>query len=192
MPDQGTEPGLTGFELDPAELAAFELPTASPPELAASAASLPAAPIPIAEPDPVASPVAVAEPAAASAPPRAATAGDAVLDQQVLEDLREVMEDEFAQLLRSYAQQAPSQVERIEAAARAGDIEAMVRPAHSLKSSSANVGAMQVSALAREIEQDAREARRTAAVSALPELREALGRAIAAIEPIVAQETAAP
>jgi len=41
-------------------------------------------------------------------------------------------------------------------AAAAGDIEAMVRPAHSMKSSSLNVGALELGALCRALEEDAR------------------------------------
>jgi HPt (histidine-containing phosphotransfer) domain-containing protein len=99
------------------------------------------------------------------------------LDLAVLEDLREVMEDQFYSVLASYLKNAPMQLEILEDAAKAGDIDTMVRPAHSLKSSSANVGARRVSELAKEIESNARERLRTAAVAALPELREALDAA---------------
>ena len=106
------------------------------------------------------------------------TAADfSVLDVTVLDDLREVMEDEFHNILASYLENAPLQLEMLEDAAKAGDIDTMVRPAHSLKSSSANVGAVRVSELAKEIETNAREKSRTAAVAALPELREAFDAA---------------
>ena len=109
-----------------------------------------------------------------------------VIDRSILADLREVMEDDFPRVLSSYLQNAPLQVQRLEQAARAGDIDAMVRPAHSLKSSSANVGALQVSELAKEIELAARESRRTAAVAALPELRDAFDEVVAELEPLAA------
>ena len=99
------------------------------------------------------------------------------IDAKVLNDLREVMEDEFGKILSSYLKNAPLQLETLEDAAKAGDIDTMIRPAHSLKSSSANVGAMRVSELAKEIETNARERQRTAAVAALPELREAFDAA---------------
>jgi signal transduction histidine kinase/CheY-like chemotaxis protein len=106
---------------------------------------------------------------------------DTVIDLQVLEELRDVMDEEFVGLVRTYIRNTPGQIARLDEAAHAGDVGAMVRPAHSLKSSSANVGAIQVVDLAREIEVSARESRRTAAAAALPALREAFARAASAL-----------
>ncbi len=122
---------------------------------------------------------------AQSAP--AETAG--ALDRGVLDDLKDIMEDEFARLIVQFLEQVPTQLAELETAARVGDVEAMVRPAHSLKSSSANMGAMRVSHLAREIEFNARESRRTAAVAALPALREAFDKAAGELQAYIAQNT---
>jgi CheY-like chemotaxis protein len=121
-------------------------------------------------PAPVAAPTEGRE-QTASAP---VSAADGVLvDAVILDDLRDIMEDEFARLIRQYLDNAPKQLEALDEAARKGDVAELVRPAHSLKSSSANVGAMRLSALAREVEHDARSNRGTTAVAALPSLREA-------------------
>ena len=79
-----------------------------------------------------------------------------VLDEGVLRELREIMDDDYLGLLRTYLRNAPQLVAQVRAAITQSDVEAMVLPVHSLKSSSANVGALQLSELARETERLAR------------------------------------
>lgn len=79
-----------------------------------------------------------------------------VLDSKVLHELREIMEDDYVGLLRTYLRNAPQLLDEARQAVAQGDVESMIRPVHSLKSSSANVGAMHLSALAREAEKYAR------------------------------------
>ena len=175
-PAEPPAPQLTESDLRRTAVAPTPPTATSPPEPVPADGQSPAA----ATGEPDVSPAdGVTDPDAAQAVP--------VLDHQVLNDLREVMEEEFVRLLYTYIKNAPTQLERLEEAARAGDVDAMVRPAHSLKSSSANVGAMRVSDLAREIEHAAREARRTAAAAALPDLRDAFEQAVAELEPVAAQ-----
>ncbi len=75
-----------------------------------------------------------------------------VLDRNVLEELYEIMDDDFISVLQSYVENAPQLMNAIETAVIHQQPEALVTPAHSLKSSSANVGAMELSGLARELE----------------------------------------
>jgi HPt (histidine-containing phosphotransfer) domain-containing protein len=75
-----------------------------------------------------------------------------VLDQSAVQELYEIMEDEFIELLESYLNGAPGLMRDLERAVAAEDAQGIVSPAHSLKSSSANVGAMQFSALAKQLE----------------------------------------
>jgi HPt (histidine-containing phosphotransfer) domain-containing protein len=82
---------------------------------------------------------------------------DAVVDQRVLSELRDVMEDEYRSLVETYLRNAPSLIRDIARALANEDLATLVLPAHSLKSSSANLGAMQVSVLARGLEMAARE-----------------------------------
>ncbi len=79
-----------------------------------------------------------------------------LLDESVIEDLLEVMGDDFIELLEVYLRDAPKLVMQIKQAANQNQIEALISPAHSLKSSSANVGAMRLSSLAKQMEQSAR------------------------------------
>ncbi|HEV7810956.1 MAG TPA: Hpt domain-containing protein [Candidatus Limnocylindrales bacterium] len=60
------------------------------------------------------------------------------------------------ELVDTYLQDGASQIAALEAGAAAGDIDALVRPAHSLKSSSLNLGALVVGELARGLEEAAR------------------------------------
>jgi len=87
------------------------------------------------------------------APPSAA-----VLATQVLEELREVLGGAAARIVEAYLQEAPRQVALLESAALHGDVAAAGAIAHSLKSSSANVGAMVLAEAAQRIERLARNA----------------------------------
>ena len=66
------------------------------------------------------------------------------------------MGGEFGDLVRVYLEDAPQRIAAIEVAAASGDAAAQVAPAHTLKSSSANIGATALSELARQIEHAAR------------------------------------
>jgi HPt (histidine-containing phosphotransfer) domain-containing protein len=130
-----------------------------------------------------------------SAQPPAAT-GEAskpvtVLDDKVLHELKEIMEDDYVSLLRTYLRNAPELLAELEAAAKRGDVEAMIRPVHSLKSSSANVGAVHLSALARDVEQHARARDFGAAKLALADLYAAFADAEQALRAHVASASAA-
>ena len=79
----------------------------------------------------------------------------AVLDPAVLDELREsVGNDEafIADLVATYVSEGGEHLDAMEQAARIGDAGAIVRPAHTLKSSSAALGAMRLAQIAREIE----------------------------------------
>jgi HPt (histidine-containing phosphotransfer) domain-containing protein len=80
-----------------------------------------------------------------------------VLDGDVLAELREVMGSEFGNLVQMFLVDAAKYIQQLEEAAGGGDLEKMIAPAHTLKSSSANLGAMAVSAAAKRIEVGARE-----------------------------------
>ncbi len=96
---------------------------------------------------------AVAETAAATAPTSAAVP---VLEMEVVDELRSIMGAEYQGLIRLFFEDAPIHIGRLQAAVAANDISAMVAPAHTLKSSSANLGAQALSAVARRIELGAR------------------------------------
>jgi signal transduction histidine kinase/CheY-like chemotaxis protein/HPt (histidine-containing phosphotransfer) domain-containing protein len=135
----------------------------------AAVAAVPAAPVRRVAPAPPAGRDAEAAPQAAentirpatTAPPpplrsRPAPSNPAI-SLDVVADLREIMGDEFSSLVRVFLEDAPRSLAKLETAAAARDLDGLVGPAHSLKSTSANLGAMELSAQARHIEHSARQ-----------------------------------
>ena len=125
---------------------------AAPAPATASRPALVAVPV---SPRPApAAPVSAAARPVAPPPPAPTTPA---IDTEVVDDLREIMGAEFASLVHVFLDDAPRAITRLTASAAAGDIAAMAAPAHTLKSTSANLGAMALSAAARHIEQSARQ-----------------------------------
>jgi HPt (histidine-containing phosphotransfer) domain-containing protein len=60
------------------------------------------------------------------------------------------------ELVDTYLEEGQRLVADLQAAAAAGSVEEMVRPAHSMKSSSLNVGALELGAVCRALEEEAR------------------------------------
>ena len=60
------------------------------------------------------------------------------------------------ELIDTYLADAGDQLAALDGAVAAGDVAALTRPAHSLKSSSANVGALRLSELGRTLEEGSR------------------------------------
>lgn len=60
------------------------------------------------------------------------------------------------ELVDTFLEDATTQIASLHGAADADDVEAIVRPAHSLKSNAANVGATVLGELSRALETDAR------------------------------------
>ena len=106
-----------------------------------------AALVPPAEPAPPPPAVATARAPAPSFP---------VLDQTMLEELREIAGDETTRIITIFLEDAPRLIGTLEKAAVVPDLDAMRDAAHTLKSSSANVGAMALSAAAKRVELGAR------------------------------------
>lgn len=73
----------------------------------------------------------------------------------MLAPLRAKRPDLLARIIKTYLEHAPVALADLMAAAKEGDCERMGRQAHSLKSSSANLGANGVSALCRDLERAA-------------------------------------
>ena len=81
------------------------------------------------------------------------------LDQAAMTRLLEITggDQRFVdELIDTFIGDAKTQIEALQAAGAAGDIAAVVRPAHSLKSNAANVGATVLGDLCRTLEVDAR------------------------------------
>lgn len=100
-----------------------------------------------------------AEQMAARSPP--------VLNAGVLDELREVLGSEVDKIIAVYLEDAPRLIAQLERAAVSGDPIALRVAAHTLKSSSANVGATTLSDAARDLEHGARDGTLTQPASAV-------------------------
>jgi len=81
-----------------------------------------------------------------------------VVDTGVLDELASSVGGDtgfVAELIGTYLDDAPVHLAEIAAAGASGDAAAMVRPAHTLKSSSANIGGTRLAALCLKLEQAA-------------------------------------
>ena len=107
---------------------------------------------------PVAAPVAKPAPVASTpvASTSAALAVKPAIDRSIFDELLEVMGSEFAGLVDVYLEDTPKNIKILAQSAQRGQVEGMIAPAHSLKSTSANLGAIVLSDLAKKIEHGAR------------------------------------
>jgi signal transduction histidine kinase/DNA-binding response OmpR family regulator/HPt (histidine-containing phosphotransfer) domain-containing protein len=159
-------------------------PVAATPPLAPS---VPAMQPPVMPAVPTAAPVTdhAAVPPVAQAPSatihRMPSIAPPPINREIVEDLRDIMGDEFASLVRVFLEDAPRSLIRLEAAAAAGDNDGLIGPAHSLKSTSANLGAMEVSAQAKHIEHAARQKTLVDAPQRVASLSAEFARAAAAL-----------
>ncbi|MCU7815692.1 MAG: response regulator [Candidatus Thiodiazotropha sp. (ex Rostrolucina anterorostrata)] len=108
-----------------------------------------------------------------------------MIDRSILEELFEIMEEEFVSVLESYLSSAPGLMHAIRDAVKAGDMDALVKSAHPLKSSSANVGAMELSILARELEFKGRQSDATGLVNSYNQTADVYRRTISELKTIV-------
>ena len=77
------------------------------------------------------------------------------VDQDVLDELEHAVGDDRAflrEVVETYLDDAPREIAAIREGISTGDVEQTSRAAHTLKSTSATVGALGLSAMARELE----------------------------------------
>lgn len=81
---------------------------------------------------------------------------DGVVDAETIESLKSLCDPGdlslFHDLIDTYLVDSPTRLEAVEAALAAGDPVAMERAAHGLKSSSANMGALGLASLCKQLE----------------------------------------
>ena len=80
-----------------------------------------------------------------------------VLDDEVLEELREDMEDEFGEVVEAFLDEVPAWIETMNQAIAESNAEELFQTAHSLKSSSGYMGAPAMQQLAAQLERMGRE-----------------------------------
>src|SRR5690606_7281260 len=141
-------------------------PAPAPPHAPAAAHAQAPSPVPTPVRTPAVAPTPVQAAAAAAAqtpapppapqdPPRRPLA--VVLDATVLDDLESMLGEEVDKLVDVFLDDSPRLIRTLENAAGGPDYDALRDAAHSLKSSSANLGALSLSAAAKRVELAARE-----------------------------------
>jgi signal transduction histidine kinase/CheY-like chemotaxis protein/HPt (histidine-containing phosphotransfer) domain-containing protein len=105
---------------------------------------------------PVATPAAPRVPPVRLTEPVKLTPSTPAINESIVNELIDVMGSEFTSLVRVYLEDTPKNLHILAAAADRGDVQGMIAPAHSLKSTSANLGAMALSDVAKLIEHGAR------------------------------------
>jgi CheY-like chemotaxis protein len=108
------------------------------------------------------------------------------IDLNIINELKSIMEDDFVSLLESYINNVTPLYKELHAAAVADNVAGMVNPAHSIKSSSANIGAMKVSAAAKTIEMAARNNDGATAKKAFQTINQVLPPAVKELNAIIA------
>jgi len=107
------------------------------------------------------------EPAQAKAPEKSPTpektsplssiSGPPVVDPQALENIRALQRegapDLLTRVIQAYLSETPKFLQNLQQAINQGDIQVVQRMTHTLKSSSANLGALGVANLARKLEE---------------------------------------
>jgi HPt (histidine-containing phosphotransfer) domain-containing protein len=77
---------------------------------------------------------------------------DGVIDHSVLNDIRDLMEDDFLDLVQRFILDAEDLLLQITRGLAEGDMALVYRAAHTLKSSAASLGAMTLSERAKHLE----------------------------------------
>jgi signal transduction histidine kinase/DNA-binding response OmpR family regulator/HPt (histidine-containing phosphotransfer) domain-containing protein len=118
----------------------------------------------------------------------------AVLDRAALASIRALERPGSRDLLRRvidrYAEDAPRLVASMRMAAANDDAHALQVAAHTLKSASANLGALALAGMCKNLETAGRSGITAGAAEALPELERELGRVASALEAELAQQAA--
>lgn len=81
-----------------------------------------------------------------------------ILDAEILNEARLILKDKFDFMLDCYIEDVENYIHEIQEALIKHDLEALVRPAHTIKSTSKRMGALYLSDVAKDIELAAREA----------------------------------
>lgn len=80
-----------------------------------------------------------------------------LLDEEVLAELRDIMEDGFAELLDVFITDLPIQIECLRSAIAHGNADDLYQVAHKLKSGCGSIGVPRLAELVRRLEQAGRQ-----------------------------------
>ena len=109
------------------------------------------------------------------------------IDPTAIENLRTISPDDGGEFLRElidiFLADTPKRIAEIEQALAAGNTEKLTRAAHSIKGSSGNFGAMQLTTLARDLEEQGKAGDIAAVRVSLPALQAEFAR----VQPVLEQ-----
>ena len=104
-----------------------------------------------------------------------------LIDETIFNTLKELMEDDFQDLLESYKEDAQKLLKDLKSSSTEADLDIMVRAAHTLKSSSNNIGATALANVAFEIETLGKDNNLVKAGSLIPSLKSLLAQTLKAL-----------
>ena len=114
-----------------------------------------------------------------------------VIDPQAIENLRSLNPDDNDEFLREIAgiflEDTPLRIAELEQSLAAADLPKFTRAAHSIKGSSANLGAMALRAVAERLEHHARTNGVAAGAAFVAEIKSEFARAQAELTKLIAQ-----
>jgi HPt (histidine-containing phosphotransfer) domain-containing protein len=134
-----------------------------------------------------------APPQADTAPPANAAADDSIINRQALDNIRALSPGNgdalLDRVLHAFLRDTPAHLHTIRQAIAAGDAEQLRKSAHSLKSSSANVGASALAQRSKELEQLARNHTTAGAAPLLADMEHSFQAARQALGALLEKET---
>lgn len=114
-----------------------------------------------------------------------------VIDQQAIENLRALNPGDNDEFLREIAniflEDTPQRIAELDQSLAAGDVPKFTRAAHSIKGSSANLGAIGLRAVAEELEHQARTSGLANVTELLARIKTEFSRAQSALAVLVAK-----
>jgi len=105
-----------------------------------------------------------------------------LIDDEVIVELRDVMEDGFAELINIFLQDLPVQIEQLQGAIAQGNADDLYRVAHKLKSGCGSIGAPRLTELVRRLEQAGRQKTLEGAVELLRQAETVAGETVAGLQ----------
>lgn len=81
-----------------------------------------------------------------------------LIDDDVIAELRDILQEEFSDLIRDFVDDVPIQLALMQTAIDEGNADGLYRLAHKLKSSCGSIGAPRLAELVRQLEQAGRQA----------------------------------
>jgi len=106
-----------------------------------------------------------------------------IIDPQVIKNLRALNPDDNGEFLREiisiYLEDTPLRITELDESLASGDISRFARAAHSVKGSSANLGAARLRDAAEKLEREAHHSGLTAVVPLVAEVRSQFDKAAA-------------